>query len=1172
MAMRVTLAGQVRVEVDGAAVDLAALGRAGRLFWAYLVCERHRPVPKDELAEVLWGEDELPRSWEQMLRGNATKVRASLVGAGIGPTVVASAFGAYQVRLPDDVVVDVEHAEQDLARAVGALAAGDPDSAAHAAAAAAAVGARGFLPGWSGLWVERRQAELRELRLRALEALAQASCARCAWADAVGAAEEAIGVEPFRESAFQTLIAAHRGAGSPAEALRAYERCRRALAEELGVSPSAVTETAYLAVLLDEPVSPAVTVPQLPLPVALAARPSGLLVGRKAETDRLRSVLERVAGDGRQAVLVGGEPGVGKTALVTDFARQAHDLGARVLYGRCDEEIGIAYQPFAEAFGYFLSRCPLAELRAHVGAHGGELARIAPQLTYRLPDTPPPRVTGSDGDRYRFFDAAAALLEQASRDQLLVLVLDDLHWAGPQTLALLRHILRPRPSSFLVVGTYRHTEVGPDDPLAATLADLRREPGVERMFLAGLDEHGVSAIVEANPTHRLGASDESLARALHARTAGNPFFVGEFLRHLDESGAVLGKEGRWSYYEDEDGLGLPQGVRDVVSRRLGRLSAGANRALTLASVVGLTFEIELLEQIDRAAMPDDVLDALDEAVAAHVLAELEPGRFQFAHALVRDTVYSALTATRRARLHHSVGDALASLPGDVGPRLPALARHYAEAVADGTAIQAADYALAAARQAFAQAAWDDALAFVTLGVDVLSSSEPEHLKRRFDLLLLEIETQFVLVRIPLAIEAILQAAETAMALGSPRRLARAVTLYLLSEGRTDPRAVDLAEEALRGLTESDRALRAGVLAGLAVSQPHQVAGRSDEETEVALALARESGELDALHAALVGRRAFLCDTPRAQEWLTVEEELAALGPPSGPVAGSRWIHGVGRGRAIARLALGDRTGFDADARAVGRWFAELRNVGLGTQCAIWRANASLLDGRFGDAEACAADVASLAPGRSEVCSILRSRAALDLGRAGEARAILLQELVRWPGHNILSAIAAFAHTELGEAEEAVRIVDRLAAEDFESLRFARTATAYAYVAEVVAALSDSSRAERIYELYAPYAGLVAVSGLGVHSPGAADRFLGQLAATFGRSDDAQRHFESALLVEEGLRAPPLLARTRYWYGRMLVERSRPGDARRATALLGAAAATAEQLGMARLVEQVAALR
>ena len=516
--------------------------------------------------------------------------------------------------------------QQDLERAVAALAAGDADAAARAAAAAAAVAARGFLPGWSGLWVERRQAELRELRLGALEALAQASCARGAWADAVGAAEEAIGVEPFRESAFQLLIAAHRGAGNPAEALRAYERCRRTLAEELGVSPSAATESAYLAVLTEEPAMPApVEVPQLALPLALDAGRGSVLVGRKAETDRLRSALERAAVDGRQAVLVGGDPGIGKTALVGDFARQAHAQGARVLYGRCDEEIGIAYQPFAEAFGHFVDRCALAELSAHVGAHGGELARIAPQLMRRLPDTPPPRVTGSDGDRYRFFEAAAALLDQASRDRLVVLVLDDLQWAAPQTLALLRHILRPRRSWLLVVGTYRHTEVGPDDPLASTLADLWREPGVERILLTGLDELGVSAFVEANARHGSGASDEPLARALHARTGGNPFFVGEFLRHLDESGAVFGKEGRWSYYQDDDELGLPQGVRDVVARRLGRLSAGANRVLTLASVVGLDFEIQLLERVDQGGTPDVVLDALDEAVAAHVIAELDPG-------------------------------------------------------------------------------------------------------------------------------------------------------------------------------------------------------------------------------------------------------------------------------------------------------------------------------------------------------------------------------------------------------------------------------------------------------------------------------------------------------------------------------------------------------------------
>src|SRR5215213_10182681 len=246
MPVRVSVAGVVELQVDGAQVDLSSLGRVGRHFWVYLVCERHRPVAKDELADVLWGED-LPRSWDQMLRGNASKLRTILARAGLEPVVtLKSAFGAYQLVLPADVVVDVEEAASALDAASSALdTGGGPEDAYRAASHTVAVAARGFLAGWPGIWVEQRQSELRDLRVRALELVSRAAAAMGRWGEAVAAAEEAVAIEPFRESAYQLLMTAHRGAGNPAEALRAYERCRRLLAEELGVSPAAATERLY---------------------------------------------------------------------------------------------------------------------------------------------------------------------------------------------------------------------------------------------------------------------------------------------------------------------------------------------------------------------------------------------------------------------------------------------------------------------------------------------------------------------------------------------------------------------------------------------------------------------------------------------------------------------------------------------------------------------------------------------------------------------------------------------------------------------------------------------------------------------------------------------------------------------------------------------------------------
>ena len=253
MALRVTLAGRVGIEVDGGEVAAAGLGRPGRLALAYLTCERHRAVPRDELAEVLWGE-ELPQSWEQMLRGVAFKLRGLLGAVGLDPTqALSTASGAFRLRLPPDGVVDVEEAASALESAEAFLVAGYPGAARAQASAALAVAARQFAPTTAGAWVERRQAELAELHLQALEALARAAVAEGDWAGAIAAAEEAVARQPFRESAYLVLMDAHAGAGNRGEALRAYSRCREILVESLGVDPSPPTEAAYLRLLGDDP-------------------------------------------------------------------------------------------------------------------------------------------------------------------------------------------------------------------------------------------------------------------------------------------------------------------------------------------------------------------------------------------------------------------------------------------------------------------------------------------------------------------------------------------------------------------------------------------------------------------------------------------------------------------------------------------------------------------------------------------------------------------------------------------------------------------------------------------------------------------------------------------------------------------------------------------------------
>ena len=249
MGTRAHLTERVRFEVDDAVIDEVSLpGHQGRLALAYLLVEHHRPVPRDELADLLWG-GEPPGSWEKGLAVVISKLRAVLVAAGLGDGVLTHAFGCYQLHLPADVWIDVEVAERAVEVAESALAQRDATQARNSALVAAVIARRMFLPGEDGLWVESKRAELLVVLRRALDCVTDAALSLGYPEAATAAASEAVALEPYREHAYLQLIRAQAAGGNRAEALHTYERCRRLLAEELGVSPSPQTEAAYSAVL-----------------------------------------------------------------------------------------------------------------------------------------------------------------------------------------------------------------------------------------------------------------------------------------------------------------------------------------------------------------------------------------------------------------------------------------------------------------------------------------------------------------------------------------------------------------------------------------------------------------------------------------------------------------------------------------------------------------------------------------------------------------------------------------------------------------------------------------------------------------------------------------------------------------------------------------------------------
>ncbi|OBG39011.1 hypothetical protein A5672_15705 [Mycobacterium alsense] len=429
----------------------------------------------------------------------------------------------------------------------------------------------------------------------------------------------------------------------------------------------------------------------------------GPFVGRGRELQGLLSAWQTALSGGLLAVLIAGEPGVGKTRLAGEWSRRAYEQGAIVLYGRCDEDLGAPYQPFAEALRALVPCVGPDRLRGLRGVEG--LLPLVPGLTEVLPDVAAPTRADPDTERYALFDAVVALLGIASAAAPVVLILDDLHWAAKPTLLLLRHLLRfGEHARVQIIGTYRSTDLDRSHPLAAMLADLHRDGTADRVQLSGLDEDDVTAYVA-----EAGYDDEELARALAAVTGGNPFFLIEALRHVDESG------GRW------DPSTLPQGVREAVSRRLSRLGAETNKALAAAAVVGSRFALELVERV----VDDDLVDAFDEACKAGIVIEEPGGRYRFNHALVRQSLLAELPSVRRMRLHQRIAATLEDQPGAEDELLAELAYHYFECAWAGNAAKAVEYCRRAADQAMARLAYEGAAELYDRALHALEEIDDE---------------------------------------------------------------------------------------------------------------------------------------------------------------------------------------------------------------------------------------------------------------------------------------------------------------------------------------------------------------------------------------------------------------------------------------------------------------
>jgi len=462
------------------------------------------------------------------------------------------------------------------------------------------------------------------------------------------------------------------------------------------------------------------------------------LTGREEEIALLRSSWDRTVRGQQQIAVVTGEPGVGKTRLVVDFARSIA-RHATVLVGRCDREALVAYAPWVAILHWMIRTTPAEALRRLLAGieAGSELAQIVPEITTRIHIGEAPGSAMPDGRRYRLFEAASQLLAATSRGAPILLVIDDLHWADRGSLLLLRHVIRStRDAAIYFLITHRNDVPEWSSEFRDLVESLRREHTPTRIALHRLSDDDVRHMIE----EWMGRdSPLSLTRLVATHTEGNPLFVVEMLKHLDETGELTLRQ-EWHGPITLADVGLPEGIRQLIGRRLERLGLTTQRLLTIAAVMGREFRLSVIEALVDVG-EDAVLDAMDEALTANVVTEEAgaPGNFSFTHTLIREALYTSITAARRVRLHHRIATVLEHQLSPFESVVVELAYHFGQAAVYKSADKAVEYAAragdhAATTLAFENAAhWYDvalrAMDFVASNTDATAQRFELHVKR-----------------------------------------------------------------------------------------------------------------------------------------------------------------------------------------------------------------------------------------------------------------------------------------------------------------------------------------------------------------------------------------------------------------------------------------------------------
>ena len=1090
--------GPLRVRRDGHDVTIARPKSRGLL--ALLLARANHSVATDQLIDELWVH-EPPASAESAFRVHLSFLRKALRVAGTDPGPIEALAGGYRIAVVTDAV-DVLGFEAALREA---------RVASNAGAATETVTALERALTWRRGLAYADLQDLEPLRdeavrlehqwLTAVELLADAYLVLDRPRDVCDLLPGVVASHPLRESLTERLMLALYREGRQAEALRAFGQLREALDSELGVEPGPsicaleeaiiVKRTDLDPVRRDEPRA------------RLELRDTEAFVGRRRELDTIARVWTHALDGEPCLVLISGAAGIGKSALAEYVAGRAATAGARVIVGSCDPDPASDYEPLPQLIRAMVELAP-PELLARPLL--GELVRVAPDLAERLPAVTPP--ADASAGRHRLFVAVDELLAGITDLGPVVIVAEDLHWSGPDALALLRHLVRNGTGRLMVVGTYRDDEAEPGTALADALSRGRLARADAVVRLGGLDAAELQALVQATAPEGLRRRALTRLPELHDVTMGNPLFAREVLRELAEAGEQV------TIAEV-----APGGVHSIVSRRLVRLTTEARGLLSAAAVLGREFSLELLA-LTTGMTEAAALDAIEEVLAAKLFDETdELDHFTFSHPLFRNTIYKATPASRRARLHLQAGLALERVRSTQGTaRSAELARHFLAARPLGDAARTAGHALHAgdeAAEAFANA---EAATWYRRAIELATEAGWEPRQEAQALLAfgqcLERSGQRDEAR-----TAFIRAADGAKRAHDGQLLADvaiAATPRYISLDDFHVTHTALVDEALAASVDDPRR-QAWLLSSAGAS--HYYEDRGDEMyAKQALALARQWPDPEVQAAGLVTYRRWLThDAALANDRLALSRELKTL------CREQRLRHLVGtacRDLLVDLMEVGELDEFDeelddfatlADAHGLPAdlyWLSALRATR-----ALMRAPDSYAEELVHAAHTLGRSLQQWEAEGTFVLQMFALRYQQD--RVREVRAGLEAPAPPYPRVVAGVALLAAALVASGRLDAARPILDK----ELEGGRLRLPHDnlwlgATALISGTAAAIGTSEQRDLLLRELQPFADRWCIFGAGGAAFGTGHHWLGKLAKANGDADTAAHHFERAAALSE----------------------------------------------------------